>query len=164
MHRTHWFSFALFVLSLGWSTPAWPELFPEGGPPGMTVTVGGADFGEFESTEVNRVEFDGVPALIQLWEPDMVMVKVPLAAKTGKVLVISGGKRVEVGEFSLREVQITRLVPPKAEPGSVLVIEGENFGNTAGSRDPNTMFGVNQVLVNGILAQEIIIGVCLKIL
>lgn len=153
MHRTLWFSFALFVLSLGWSTPAWPELFPEAGPPGMTVTVGGADFGEFESTEVNRVEFDGVPALIQLWEPDMVMVKVPLAAKTGKVLVISGGKRIEVGEFSLRKVQITRLVPPKAEPGSVLVIEGESFGNTAGSRDPNTMFGVNQVLVNGIRAQ-----------
>ena len=129
------------------------ELFPDSGPPGATVTIGGAAFGEFVSTAENRVDFNGVPALIQLWEPDLVMVKVPLGAKSGDVTV-SGPKGTTVaGRFTIQQVKISRLVPPEAEPGSVLTIEGEHFGNTAGSRDPNTMFGVNRVLVNGILAE-----------
>ncbi len=129
------------------------ELFPDSGPPGITVTIGGTAFGEFVSTAENRVDFNGVPALIQLWEPDLVMVKVPLGAKSGDVTV-SGPKGTAVaGQFALQQVKIANLVPPEAEPGSVLTIEGKHFGNTAGSRDPNTMFGVNRVLVNGILAE-----------
>ena len=140
-----------FVLGLG--APVNAELFPASGPPGTTVTVGGDDFGEFVSTAVNRVEFNGASALIQLWEKDLVMVKVPLGAKTGSVIVISGTKKHAMGEFSVRQISISKLSPAEAEPGSVLTIEGENFGNTAGSRDPNTMFGVNRVLINGVKAQ-----------
>ena len=81
------------------------------------------------------------------------MVKVPLKAQSGTVKVINGQKEVEVGTFTLQNVRITRLDPPEAEAGSVLVIHGEHFGNTAGSRDPNTMFGVNQVTINGIRAE-----------
>jgi len=55
-------------LVLGASAPANAELFPASGPPGTTVTVGGDDFGECVSTAVNRVEFNGASALIQLWE------------------------------------------------------------------------------------------------
>ncbi len=129
------------------------ELFPASGPPGVTVTIGGSAFGEFVSTAENRVDFNGVPALIQLWEPDLVMVKVPLGAKSGDVTV-SGPKGTAVaGRFAIQQVKITKLVPPEAEPGSVLTIEGEHFGNTAGSRDPNTMFGVNRVFINGILSE-----------
>ncbi|MDE0487074.1 MAG: hypothetical protein OXH80_08860, partial [Nitrospira sp.] len=40
------------------------ELFPASGPPGVTVTIGGSAFGEFVSTAENRVNFNGVPALI----------------------------------------------------------------------------------------------------
>ena len=117
------------------------------------MTIGGSAFGDFVSTAENRVDFNGVPALIQLWEPDLVMVKVPLGAKSGDVTV-SGSKGATVaGQFKIQQVKITKLVPPEAEPGSVLTIEGEHFGNTAGSRDPNTMFGVNRVLVNGILSE-----------
>jgi len=140
-----------FVLGVG--APVNAELFPESGPPGTTVTVGGDDFGEFVSTAVNRVEFNGASALIQLWEKDLVMVKVPLGAKTGPVMVISGTSKKSMGEFSVRQISISKLIPAEAEPGSVLTIEGENFGNTAGSRDPNTMFGVNRVLINGVKAQ-----------
>ena len=138
---------------LGVSSTVYAELFPASGPPGTTVTIGGDEFGQFVSTSENRVEFNGVPALIQLWENDLIMVKVPLAAKTGPVKVINSTKHSSMGEFSVREVKITKISPEEAEPGSTLIIEGENFGNTAGSRDPNTMFGVNQVLINGIRAQ-----------
>ena len=132
---------------------AYAELLPEAGPPGMTVTISGQDFGPFQSTQVNGVEFNGVPALIQLWEPDFIMVKVPLKATSGPIRVINGPSRMEAGEFTIQQVQITQLDPPEAEAGSILVIHGKHFGSTAGSRDPNTMFGVNQVLINGIRAE-----------
>ncbi len=129
------------------------ELFPASGPPGTTVTIGGAAVGDFVSTTENRVDFNGVPALIQLWEPDLVMVKVPLRAKDGEVTVTGPRGTTVAGRFAVQQVTITKLIPPEAEPGSVLVVEGEHFGNTAGSRDPNTMFGVNRVLVSGIVAE-----------
>ncbi len=128
------------------------ELLPEAGPPGTTVTISGQDFGPFQSTQVNGVEFNGVPALIQLWEPDFIMVKVPLKATSGPVRVTNGQMQMEPGAFTIQDVQITQLDPPEAEAGSTLVIHGKHFGRTAGSRDPNTMFGVNQVLINGIRA------------
>jgi len=140
----------LTILLLG--APAFAQVFPESGPPGTTVTIDGAEFGEFISSEVNQVRFNGVPALIQLWESDLIMVKVPLAARTGSVSVKGSKKTVSVGEFSVEKVRISKLAPPEAEPGSILVIKGEHFGNTAGSRDPNTMFGVNRVLISGIRA------------
>jgi len=129
------------------------ELLPEAGPPGTTVTISGQDFGTFQSTQVNGVEFNGTQALIQLWEPDFIMVKVPLKAQTGPVKVTNGPRGMEGGEFTVQQVQITQLDPPEGEAGSVLVVHGKHFGNTAGSRDPNTMFGVNQVLINGIRAE-----------
>ena len=91
------------------------ELFPDSGPPGATVTIGGPTFGEFVSTAENRVEFNGVPALIQLWEPDLVMVKVPLDAKSGDVTVSGPQGTTVAGRFSIQRVKITKLVPPEAE-------------------------------------------------
>jgi len=147
------YTIIILALLLGAGSPTYAELFPASGPPGTTVTIGGNDFGEFVSTGKNRVEFNGVPALIQLWEKDLIMVKVPLNAKTGQVVVIGDDTKNSMGEFSVRQVKITSIIPTEVEPGSLLTIEGENFGNTAGSRDPNTMFGVNRVMINGVKAQ-----------
>ena len=124
--------FALLIVC-GTASFAQAELFPDSGPPGATVTIGGAAFGEFVSTAENRVDFNGVPALIQLWEPDLVMVKVPLGAKSGDVTVAGPQGTTVAGRFAIQRVKIAKLVPPEAEPGSVLTIEGEHFGNTAGS-------------------------------
>ncbi len=129
------------------------EIFPAEGPPGTTVTISGGGFGDFKNTQDNRVEFQGVPALIQSWEPDFILVKVPLKASSGPVLVMNGSEKQEAGTFTLQAVKITNVAPSEVEAGSLVTIEGENFGNTAGSRDPNTMFGVNQVLINGIRAE-----------
>ena len=141
----------LFVLFL--PNLAIAELFPASGPVGTTVTINGEGFGDFRNTQENRVEFDGVSALIQSWEPDFILVKVPLKARSGSVVVANGSRLVPAGTFDVQNVRITGLEPVEAEAGSLLTVHGEHFGNTAGSRDPNTMFGVNQVLINGIRAE-----------
>ncbi|MEX0830002.1 MAG: IPT/TIG domain-containing protein [Nitrospirales bacterium] len=140
-------------LAMSWGLAAYAEIFPTEGPAGTTVTISGEGFGDFTNTQDNRVEFQGVPALIQSWEPDFILVKVPLKAQSGPVMVMNGGTKKEAGTFTLQAVKITKVNPSKVEAGSLVTIEGENFGNTAGSRDPNTMFGVNQVLINGIRAE-----------
>ena len=147
---------SLMSVALGFflfSTVAHAEMFPSDGPPGTTVTISGEGFGEFQNTQANRVEFQGVSALIQSWEPDFILVKVPLQARSGPVMVINGSAKREAGIFSVTNVRIASLNPSQAEAGSLLTIVGEHFGNTAGSRDPNTMFGVNQVMINGIRAE-----------
>ncbi|MDH5563317.1 MAG: IPT/TIG domain-containing protein [Nitrospirota bacterium] len=142
---------AVLILTVGAIAQA--EIFPTGGPPGTTVTISGEGFGDFKNTQENRVEFEGVPALIQSWEPDFILVKVPLKARSGSVMVLNGAQKREAGVFTLQAVKITKVSPSEAEAGSLVTVEGEHFGNTAGSRDPNTMFGVNQVLINGIRAE-----------
>jgi hypothetical protein len=146
----------LINIALGlliFSSLAHAELFPAEGPPGTTVTISGEGFGDFRNTQENRVEFQGASALIQSWEPDFILVKVPLQARSGQVMVINGSAKREAGIFSVKNVRISSLDPSQAEAGSLLTVVGEYFGNTAGSRDPNTMFGVNQVLINGIRAE-----------
>ena len=56
------------LLAFHMSSAAYAEIFPAEGPPGTTVTISGEGFGDFQNTQDNRVEFKGVPALIQSWE------------------------------------------------------------------------------------------------
>lgn len=128
-------------------------VFPEAAPPGATVVLSGKGFGTFTSSRQNRVLFNGLPALIQRWEPDVVEVKVPLQATDGTVEVLRGKKRIKVGTFVVTRPTIKSVSPVETEPGAVVQITGEHFGNTAGSKDPNTMFGVNGVLINGVPAK-----------
>jgi len=130
--------------------PASPTLMPNAAQPGATVIISGEEFGAFKSTQENQVLFMGVSGLIQKWEPDLIMVKVPLHAKDGPVTIVIGQKMMQAGEFTMHQPRIDRMTPSEAEAGSLLILEGEHFGNTAGPRDPNAMFGVNQVLIDGI--------------
>lgn len=130
-----------------------PTVVPGTAPPGATLTITGGGFGTFVSTQVNRVLINGVPALVQRWERDRVEVKVPLRAASGPVVVLAGKKRIQAGAVTVRPPEIHALEPAEAEPGTVLRIVGRHFGSTAGSKDPNVMFGVNDVLVGGALAR-----------
>ncbi|MGH7260361.1 MAG: IPT/TIG domain-containing protein [Nitrospiraceae bacterium] len=142
-------------LLVSWASPALAEsgLAPGAAPPGATVAIAGQGFGPFKSTRENRVLFNGLPALIQRWDADLIAVKVPLRATSGPVTVVSGKKTIAVGRFTVQQPTIRSLTPAEAEPGAVLQVAGEHFGTTAGSRDPNTMFGVNDVLVGGATAK-----------
>lgn len=128
-------------------------LIPDTAPPGAVVSITGKGFGSFRSAQDNRVLFHGVPALIQRWEADLIVVKVPLRATNGPVDVVRGKKKIQIGDFTVQRPAIQSVTPMEVEPGGVLHIVGTNFTNTAGSKDPNTMFGVNDVLISGVPAK-----------
>lgn len=129
------------------------ELSARSATPGATVSLSGKGFGSFKSTQVNKVTFSGVPALIQRWEPDVIEVRVPFRAASGPVEVIVGKKKIRAGMFTVVGPRITAIAPQQAERGTVLEILGLHFGVTSGARDPNTMFGVNDVLVGDVVVR-----------
>ena len=145
-------------LALLLSVPGGPAsaeiaLAPDQAPPGATVTISGKGFGTFKSSQESRVLFAGVPALVQRWEPDLVSVKVPLRAGSGPVELVKGKKKILLGAFTVVRPTIQTVAPAETEPGTVVQVNGAHFGNTAGSKDPNTMFGVNDVLISGVPAK-----------
>jgi hypothetical protein len=121
--------------------------------PGATLTISGKGFGTFQSVQVNKVTVNGVPALVQRWEPDLIEIKVPFKAASGPVEVTVGKKRLSAGTVTIVRPQIESISPTEAERGTVLQINGRNFGVTAGARDPNTMFGVNDVVIGGVVVR-----------
>jgi hypothetical protein len=155
-----WIIAAVISLLLTWvgsgptsAAPSKIELQPQSGVPGATVSIAGKGLGQFKSTQVNRVLFAGVPALIQRWDQDVVEVKVPSKAQTGPVEVLIGKKKVQAGTFTVVYPKIHSIHPQSIEPGHTIEIVGEHFGITAGPRDPNTMFGVNDVVVGNLVVR-----------
>jgi hypothetical protein len=156
----NWIIAFITSLMLAWvgsgpagAAPPKIELQPQTGVPGATVSIVGKGLGPFKSAQVNRVLFAGVPALIQRWDQDVVEVKVPSKAQSGPVEVLIGKKKVQAGTFSVVYPKILSIHPPSIEPGHTIEILGEHFGMTAGPRDPNTMFGVNDVVVGSLVVR-----------
>ncbi|MBI5855841.1 MAG: IPT/TIG domain-containing protein [Nitrospirae bacterium] len=145
----------LLLFLFGGAGSSWAAigLNPESASPGATVTIAGTGFGPYKSTRQNRVLFNGTPALIQQWESDGITVKVPHKVRTGPVTVIIGKKVVKAGTFTALKPTIGSVTPEEAEPGAIIQVKGAHFGNTAGPKDPNTMFGVNDVQINGVTAK-----------
>ena len=142
---------ASLTVAVGAATPSAIELHPSTAVPGATVSIGGKGFGTFRSVQVNRVTVSGVPALIQRWEPDLIEVKIPFQAQSGPVEVMAGKKKMAAGTLTVVQPTITAVTPAEIEPGHTLQITGANFGVTAGPRDPNTMFGVNDVMIGSVV-------------
>jgi hypothetical protein len=128
-------------------------LQPDHATPGATVVLSGKGLGQFKSVQFNKVTFAGVPALIQRWESDVVEVKVPFKATTGPVEMMIGKKKLSAGTFTVVTPRIQSITPTEAERGTMVTITGEHFGATAGARDPNTMFGVNDVVIGGVVVR-----------
>ena len=128
-------------------------LKPDHATPGATVVVSGKGLGQFKSVQFNRVTFAGMPALIQRWEPDLVEVKVPFKATTGPVEMMIGKKKLSAGTFTVVTPRIQSITPTEAERGTTITITGAHFGVSAGGRDPNTMFGVNDVVIGGVVVR-----------
>lgn len=135
------------------AAPSAPELHPATAVPGATVAIGGKGFGTFRSVQMNRVTVGGIPALIQRWESDLIEVKVPFHAQSGPVEVIAGKKRMAAGKLTILQPMITAVTPEEIEPGHTVQITGVHFGATAGPRDPNTMFGVNDVKIGDVVVR-----------
>jgi IPT/TIG domain len=134
-------------------TPSSIELHPSTAVPGATLSIGGKGFGAFRSVQVNRVTVGGFPALIQRWESDLIEVKVPFQAQSGPVEIMAGKKKLSAGTLTVVQPTITAVTPAEIEPGHTVQITGSHFGTTAGPRDPNTMFGVNDVMIGGVVVR-----------
>ena len=50
------------------------ELSSRSATPGATLSLSGKGFGNFKSVQINKVTFNGVPALVQRWESDLIEV------------------------------------------------------------------------------------------
>ncbi|THJ23323.1 MAG: hypothetical protein CAF45_007960 [Nitrospira sp. CG24E] len=147
---TLWFGLTAGVFA---ATPSAIELSPATAVPGATVAIGGKGFGTFRSVQVNRVTVGGFPALIQRWESDLIEVKVPFQARSGPVEVMAGKKQMAAGTLIIMQPTIATVTPAEIEPGHTVQIAGMHFGVTSGPRDPNTMFGVNDVTIGGVVVR-----------
>ncbi|TKB71392.1 MAG: hypothetical protein E8D46_18690 [Nitrospira sp.] len=135
------------------ATPTALELHPSTAASGATISIGGKGFGTFQSVHVNRVTIGGFSALIQRWESDLIEVKVPFHAQSGPVEIMAGKKKMVAGTLVITQPTITSVTPAEIEPGQTVQIAGAHFGATAGPRDPNTMFGVNDVMIGGVVVR-----------
>ena len=135
------------------ATPSVFELHPSTAVAGATLSIGGKGFGAFRSVQVNRVTVGGFPALIQRWESDLIEVKVPFQAHSGPVEIMVGKKKMAGGTLTVVRPTITAVAPAEIEPGHTVQITGAHFGSTAGPRDPNTMFGVNDVKIGSVVVR-----------
>src|SRR3982750_1427253 len=104
---------ALMVPAAGLTASAWAEnsVMPDAAPPGAVVSIAGKGFGQFRSAHENRVLFHGTPALIQRWEPDLIVVKVPLRAMNGPVEVVRAKKKTTVGTFTVQKPTVQAVMP-----------------------------------------------------
>ncbi len=143
----------LATVSAQAAAPRAIELSSPSATPGATLSLAGKGFGNFQSVQTNKVTVNGVPALVQRWEPDLIEIKVPFKATSGSVDVIIGKKRLSAGTLTIVHPHIDGISPNEAERGTVVQITGRHFGMTAGARDPNTMFGVNDVVVGGVVVR-----------
>jgi siroheme synthase len=150
-----WLVFVLFIVcegsdSMAQAKQAGIALSSPAVTPGSTLTLSGKGFGSFRSTQFNRVTVNGVSALVQRWEPEAIEIKVPFKATSGFVEVLIGTKNLLAGHVAIVAPVIEAVSPSEAERGATIQIAGRHFGMSAGARDPNTMFGVNDVIVGGV--------------
>jgi hypothetical protein len=126
---------------------------PDSGPIATTVTITGNGFGKFVSTRENIVLFGQAPALVEHWDNDRIVARVPLKAASGPVTLKQGKKAKAVGAFTVEQPSVKEITPPVAQPGQTVQVIGRNFGPTVGHKDAQMQFGVNEVLINGAPAE-----------
>lgn len=115
------------------------------GPVGATVTITGTNFGTTPGT--STVTFNGTLATSTNWSATSIDVNVPAGATTGNVIVTVGGVASNGVPFTVTPPPSISSISPISGPvGSVVTINGSNFGPTVGTRASTVTF-------NGIAAR-----------
>lgn len=143
----------LFAVMVGAPSLALAAVSPDSGPIGTTVTITGGGFGKFVSTSENIVLFGKASALVEQWDRDRIVARVPLNAASGPVTLKQGKKTKSVGTFTVERPTIKEVSPTTAQPGQIVQVIGRNFGPTVGHKDTQMQFGVNEVRINGVAAE-----------
>jgi hypothetical protein len=108
-----------------------PQLDPDHGPAGATITINGTDFGASQGS-IGWVQFNGVDAAVQTWDNTQIVVTAP-DADTGAVVVhTGGGNSTEDPTFTYDPI-ITGLSPDPLASGYEVTIEGQHFGDGTNS-------------------------------
>jgi hypothetical protein len=115
------------------------------GPVGATVTITGTNFGATQGT--STVTFNGTSGTPANWTATSIDVPVPVGATSGNVVVTVGGSASNGLPFTVTPPpSITSLVPATGPVGTVVNVNGANFGPTVGTRTSSVAF-------NGVVAR-----------
>ena len=109
------------------------------GPVGSTVTITGTNFGATQGS--SSVTFNGIQGAPSAWSATSIDVPVPVGATTGNVLVTVGGVASNGAPFTVvPPPAINNLNPTSGPVGTVVTINGANFGPTVGTRTSTVSF------------------------
>jgi IPT/TIG domain-containing protein len=115
---------------------------PTEGPVGSPVVISGDNLGQMKPGE-DAVLFNGVPGQILEWANNRIRASFPLNGSSGPVTLKKGGESRLVGEFRLMPHRVIGMQPDSAPVGTLITINGQNFGVFSDS-------GPNQVLFGGV--------------
>jgi len=142
----------VFLISCGSETPVISSIDPKIGRMGEIITLKGDNFGEFlDDSYVTIAGVSPTNSSYQIWQNDLIIVRVPELGESGLVYVHAGGKksngvlfsnsayvpRPADGEEIGLEPRIISVSPQTGVPGALLTITGNNFGL---SRDNSGVF------------------------
>jgi len=138
-----WVLPAFLIISCSPEAPVLTSIDPRIGRMGEFITLTGSNFGEsHEESYVTIAGISPTSSSYQLWQDNIIIVRVPELGESGLVYVHARGKKsngllfsnyaiipkpVDGEEFGF-EPRITAISPQVGVPGSVVVITGSNFG------------------------------------
>ena len=136
------------VTGMGGPGPAIGTVSPLQGMEGTVVTIRGGGFGS--TAEMGGVSFNGVWAAASSWSEGEIRVAVPADAGTGPVVVTANGQSSNgvafmVPDSGLGEPSVHSLSSGSGPEGTVVTIEGENFGPSI-----RVLEGTSGVSFNGV--------------
>jgi RHS repeat-associated protein len=101
---------------------------PPSGAVGTTVTIDGSYFGTTQGS--NSVTFNGVPATATTWSDAQLVVSLPNGATTGPLVTTVNGVASNSTTYTVLETPtVTDISPASATVGTVVTINGTNFGD-----------------------------------
>jgi len=120
------------VLPLGSPAPTITSLTPSTGAVATSVVIAGTNFRTPQGS--STVSFNGVSSTPTAWSATSITAPVPTGATTGPVMVTVGGQASNGSTFTVTPApSISSLAPNTGAVGSVVTINGSNFGPTQGN-------------------------------
>ncbi|MFL6311458.1 MAG: beta strand repeat-containing protein [Terriglobales bacterium] len=120
------------VLPLGSPAPTITSLTPSTGAVASSVVIAGTNFRTPQGS--STVSFNGIASTPTAWSATSITAPVPTGASTGSVLVTVGGQPSNGSTFTVTPApSIASLAPNSGAIGSVITINGSNFGPTQGN-------------------------------
>jgi len=105
------------------------------GPVGASITLTGLNFGGSQSQGASTVTFGGTPTTPTSWSDTSIDAPVPVGASTGNVVVTVNSVASNGLPFTVTPPPVINNINPTAGPvGTIVTINGSNFGPTIGTR------------------------------